>query len=167
MFTPAIFKEKFRRTIQAWGYHGFLPRSKASSAQNKGKNQGDNVHNYHQQLFNVLESFTTAGPRLCNVTLPIGPKGFICVDIVTCILFVIQDMQEGDMLCGRFGPHTPQIQRHCRACTVNYKELDNPDAACEFVLATDINKFELIIKGCHHVMAVRPVLCTPPRRVTP
>ena len=138
MFTPAIFKEKFRRTIQAWGYHGFLPRSKASSAQNKGKNQGDNVRNYHQQLYKVLESFTTAGPRLCNVTLPIGPKGFICVDIVTCILFVIQDMQEGDMLCGRFGPHTPQIQRHCRACTVNYKELDNPDAVCEFVLATDM-----------------------------
>ena len=69
MFTPAIFKEKFRRTIQAWGYHGFLPRSKASLAQNKGKNQGDNVRNYHQQLFNVLESFTTAGPRLCNIIL--------------------------------------------------------------------------------------------------
>ena len=30
-----------------------------------------------------------------------------------------------------------------------------------------IGKFELIIKACHHVMAVRPVLCTPPRRVTP
>ena len=30
-----------------------------------------------------------------------------------------------------------------------------------------INKFELIIKGCRRVMAVRPVLCTPPRRVTP
>jgi hypothetical protein len=30
IFTPPIFKEKFRRTIQAWGYHGFLPRSKAS-----------------------------------------------------------------------------------------------------------------------------------------
>ena len=24
MFTPAIFKEKFCRTIQAWGYHGFF-----------------------------------------------------------------------------------------------------------------------------------------------
>ena len=30
-----------------------------------------------------------------------------------------------------------------------------------------MNKFELIVKGCHRVMAVRPVLCTPPRRVTP
>ena len=33
MFTPAIFTETFRRTIQAWGYHGFLPKPKASSAQ--------------------------------------------------------------------------------------------------------------------------------------
>jgi hypothetical protein len=77
---------------------GFYHDPKLRSAQNKGKNQGDNVRNYHQQLYKVLESFTTAGPRLCNVTLPIGPKGFICVDIVTCILFVIQDLQEGDML---------------------------------------------------------------------
>jgi hypothetical protein len=81
MFTTAIFKEKFRRTIQAWGYHGFLPRSKASSAQNIGKNQGDKVRNYHQQLYKVLESFTTAGPRLCNVTLPIGPKGFFALTL--------------------------------------------------------------------------------------
>ena len=62
MFTLAIFKEKFHQTIQAWGYHGFLPRSKASSAQNIGQNQGDNICKYHAQLYEVLESFTTAGP---------------------------------------------------------------------------------------------------------
>jgi hypothetical protein len=27
MFTPAIFTEPFCRTIQAWGYHGFLPKT--------------------------------------------------------------------------------------------------------------------------------------------
>ena len=102
MFTPAIFKEKFRRTIQAWGYHGFLPKSKDSSAQNNTKSQGNNVRDYHAQLYKVLESFTSAGPPLCNVTLPIGPTDSMCVDIVTCILCAIQDMQEGDMLCGRF-----------------------------------------------------------------
>ena len=26
MFTPAIYKETFRRIIQAWGYHGFLQK---------------------------------------------------------------------------------------------------------------------------------------------
>jgi hypothetical protein len=57
---------------------------------------------------------------------------------MTCILFVIEDMQEGDMFCGQFGPHTSKLQRHCRACTVNYEELDNPHAVCTFVLATDM-----------------------------
>jgi hypothetical protein len=28
MFTLAIFKEKFRRSIDAWRYHGFLPKKK-------------------------------------------------------------------------------------------------------------------------------------------
>jgi hypothetical protein len=138
MLTPAIFKEKFRRTIQAWGYHGFLPKSKDSSAQNQSKSQGDNVRDYHAQLYIVLESFTSAGPQLCNVTLPIGPTGSMCVDIVTYILCVIQDMQEGDMLCGRFGPHTPTIQRHCCACNASYAELDNPNTVCDFVLSRDM-----------------------------
>lgn len=57
MFTPAIFREEFRRTITAWGYHGFLPRSKASSAQNVTKRQGDNIRTYHAQLSAVLQSF--------------------------------------------------------------------------------------------------------------
>ena len=75
MFTPAIFKETFRRKIQAWGYHGFLPKVKLSSAQNRGMKQGDNIRNYHDQLHAVLKSFITAGPMLTNVLLPIGPTG--------------------------------------------------------------------------------------------
>ena len=135
MFTPAIFTEKFRRTIHAWGYHGFLPKPKISSAQNQKQNQGDNVRNYHAQLATVLQTFTTAGPRLKNVTLPLGPAGSITVDIVTCILFVIQDMQEGDTLCGRYGPHTPLVQRHCRACNVQYTDLDNCNVECRYLFA--------------------------------
>ena len=70
--------------------------------------------------------------------LPLGPTGSMCVDVVTCILFVIQDMQEGDALCGRFGTHTIGIQRHCRACDVSTTQLDNPNAACSFLLAADM-----------------------------
>ena len=138
MFTPAIFKEKFRRTIHAWGYHGFLPKAKVSSAQNKTQIQGDNIRNYHAELYAVLQSFTLAGPRLRNIILPLGASGSICVDIITCILFVIQDMQEGDTLCGRFGSHTTGIQRHCRACNVAAKDLDNPHAKCTFLKAADM-----------------------------
>lgn len=138
MFTPAIFTEPFRRTIQAWGYHGFLPKAKTSSAQNKVNKPGDNIRNYHDQLAAVLQSFTQAGPQLCDVELPIGPLGSMRVDIVTCILFVIQDMQEGDSLCGRFGTHGLGIQRHCRACNVTEAKLDNPVKSCSFLLAADM-----------------------------
>ena len=139
MFAPAIFKEEFRRKIQAWGYHGFLPKQKLSSAQNQtSMKQGDNVRNYHAQLYAVLRSFTTAGPQLTNVILPIGPTGMMQVDVITCILFVIQDMQEGDMLCGRYGSHGTGIQRHSRACDVDHANLDNHDVHCTFVVANQI-----------------------------
>ena len=135
MFTPAIFAEPFRRTIPAWGYHGFLPKPKTSSAQNQTFKLGDNIRNYHAQLQIVLSSFRTSSSRLRNVQLPLGPTGSIHVDIVTCILFVIQDMQEGDALCGRYGPHTPQVQRHCRSCNVSYADLDSPYFACRYLFA--------------------------------
>ena len=138
MFTPAIFKETFRRRIEAWGYHGFLPKRKTSSAQNQTQSQGNNIRNYHAELYTVLQSVTMAGPQLRDVMLPLGPTGSMCVDVVTCILFVIQDMQEGDALCGRFGTHTIGIQRHCRACDVSTKQLDYPNAACSFLLAADM-----------------------------
>ncbi len=68
MFAPAIFKEGFRRKIQAWGYHGFLPKIKLSSAQNQtSMKQGDNICNYHAQLHAVLISCTAARPHLTNV----------------------------------------------------------------------------------------------------
>lgn len=139
MFTPAIFTESFRRTFKAWGYHGFLPKSKKSSAQNQTKKQGVNIGNYHAELRVVLNTFRSANNRLRNITLPIGPNGSITVDIVTCILFVIQDMQEGDMLCGRYGPHTPLIKRHCRSCDVSYDDLDNPEVNCTFLLSRNMD----------------------------
>ena len=139
MFTPAIFTEKFRRTIKAWGYHGFLPKVKLSSAQNKTQQQGDPIRNYHKQLRMVLATFNSANERLRNITLPLGPTKSICVDIVTCLLFVIQDMQEGDMLCGRYGSHALGIQRHCRSCDVNYANLDNHRVRCSYLTAAFVN----------------------------
>jgi hypothetical protein len=140
MFTPAIFTESFRRTIKAWAYHGFLPKVKASSAQNQGQRQGDPIRNYHLQLRHVLASFASANERLCNITLPLGPTKSISVDIVTCLLFVIQDMQEGDMLCGRYGNHASGIQRHSRACDANYENLDNHLVQCSYLTADFLNE---------------------------
>ena len=143
MFTPAIYTAAFRRTIQAWGYHGYLPKPKVSSAQNAVQRQGDNIRNYHAQLGTVLETFRTANDRLRNVRLPLGCNGTIVVDVVTCILFVIQDMQEGDQLCGRFGPHAARIQRQCRACDVSYEDLDNPQVNCHYLYAAPMHRIAL------------------------
>lgn len=143
MFTPAIYTATFRRTIQAWGYHGYLPKPKVSSAQNAVQRQGDNIRNYHAQLGTVLETFRTANERLRNVRLPLGHTGSIVVDVVTCILFVIQDMQEGDQLCGRFGPHAARIQRQCRACDVSYEDLDNPQVNCHYLYSAPMHMIAL------------------------
>ena len=56
-------------------------------------------------------------------------------------LFVIQDVQEGDALCGQFGSHTTGIQRHCRACNVSADDLDNPQAECKLL---ETNEMHLI-----------------------
>jgi hypothetical protein len=100
---------------------------------------GDAIRNYHKELDGVLESFRKCSPQLRGVYLPIGPKGKICVDIVTCVLFIIQDMQEGDMLCGRYGVHTSGIQRSHRCCDVNYDDLKNCDVHCKYLVASDMD----------------------------
>jgi len=135
MFSPAIFKEKCRRQIKFWGYHGFLPKRKDTMAINQKRRMGDNIRNYHAELSVVLNSFSTSTVRLQNVWLPIGPSGSMQVNIICCILYIIQDMQEGDMLCGRFGPHIERIQRQCRACDINFGELSNPNVNCQWLYA--------------------------------
>ena len=90
MFTPAIYKEMFRRSIKAWGYHGLLPKNTTSTTQNAVKWQGGNKRNYHKELEAVLTTFRELGPRLKGLIVPIGSQGFIRVDIVTYVLFIIK-----------------------------------------------------------------------------
>jgi hypothetical protein len=70
--------------------------------------------------------------------LPLGPNGAICIDFITCILFVIQDMQEGDALFGQNGSHTMGIQHYCRACNVSAAQLDYLRAVGTFLVAADM-----------------------------
>ncbi|MGL6009391.1 MAG: hypothetical protein ACRC1D_08040, partial [Culicoidibacterales bacterium] len=72
MFTPAIFTETFRRTISAWGYHGFLPKPNLSSAENRMQETGNNLRQYHQQLSVVLDSFQNSATQLKDIILPLG-----------------------------------------------------------------------------------------------
>jgi hypothetical protein len=98
---------------------------------------GNAICIYHKELDAVLETFRKCSPQLCGVHLPIDPKGRICVNIVTCVLFIIQDMQEGYMLCGPYGVHTSGIQRPHWCCDVNYNDLKNCDVHCKYLVASD------------------------------
>ena len=77
-----------------------MPKRKSSSAENQVQRQGILIQNYHAEIVGALESFRECGQRLRGVVLPIGPSCCLRIDIVTCLLFVTQDMKEGDMLCG-------------------------------------------------------------------
>ncbi len=135
LFTPAIFTESFWRTTQAWGYHGYLPKRKTSTAQNQTQLQGDNIGNYHAQLSQVLHSFRTSESRLHRVTLPMGQTGVIIVDIVPCILYVIQDMQEAKICCvGVMG-----LTCHKFNANVDYKGLACHNRNCEYLYADPLH----------------------------
>ena len=76
--------------------------------------------------------------RLKHVVLPFGPDGSMLVDVICPILFIIQDMDEGDRLCARFHSHNRGVQRQCRACSINFEDLNDPEAFCQFVTQAEI-----------------------------
>ena len=85
-------------------------------------------------------------------------------DYTVCIHFV-RVWHRGGIL-----NHNSVLDDHTSNKYSEYKLLKNVKSLVKLVLKLMKllrYKFELIIKGCHRVMAVRPVLCTPPRRVTP
>ena len=94
------------------------------------------IQNYHAELGFAFASFMESVPCLCGVVFPIGPSCCLCVGIVTCMLFIIQDVQEGDMLCGHFGTHASGVQYHCQSCDVQYNHRDDWKITCEFVEAS-------------------------------
>ena len=53
---------------------------------------------------------------------------------------MIQDIQEGNSLCGRFAPHTSRIQRQCRGCEVSFEKLDDPTVPCVYVEAARMHE---------------------------
>ena len=140
MMTFAIFTEKFRRTLEAWFVLGFMPASKASSAEKKTYKQGQSLRDYHKQLDKLFETYRDCPRVLENIQIPIGPNGSTVVDLIMPMLYIIQDMEEGDKLCGRFGTHQKQVKRHNRACNVNFNSLSNPWVRCKFVTARHMKK---------------------------
>ena len=54
------------------------------------------------------------------------------------LAFVIGDMSGHDSLCGHYKGYSKSIQRPCRACKVNFVELDDPFIECQNVIAAEI-----------------------------
>lgn len=137
MITFAIFTEEYRRHLEAWMVLGYMPAHDTSSAEKGTLKPGQTLRDYHKQLGVMLESFRES-TLVQNVELPIGPRGTIVCDISFTFLFIIQDMEEGDRLTGRFKPHVRGVKRQVRACNVNFENLANPQARCRYVTASQM-----------------------------
>ena len=64
-----------------------------------------------------------------------GSTSVVIVDIVQCIWYVIEDMQEGNIVCGQYGPHSPQIQSQLRLCIEDYIGLACHNVRCKYLYA--------------------------------
>jgi hypothetical protein len=114
----------FTETIHA--HSSYFPQKIQKKYQGMGVildfcSKADTLHgqchpNHHKGLDCELKSFWKCSPQLRGVYLPMGPKGKICINIVTCVLFIIQDMQEqGD------------------------GDLKNCDVHCRYLVASDMD----------------------------
>ena len=96
MFTLAIFNDGFRHTLPAWSVMGYMPAFQFSTAYRFKIKPGEFLRGYHKQLDAIFKSYQESEPLLQNVELPIGPNRSMIVNVKCPILFVIQDMEEGD-----------------------------------------------------------------------
>ena len=146
MVTLAIFKETFRRTMDAWFVLGYLPAFQHSSAFRTTMKPGEFLRGYHLQILAILASYFNSTIYLTDVELPIGPNGsLMTVNVICPVLFIIQDMEEGDRLSGRFGTRLSSIPRQSRACNIQFKNMDATDrkAECQYVTMKDMQEIAL------------------------
>ena len=115
-----------------------MPKTKLSLAELKKKQKGEEMRNHHTKLYDMIGSYFTCPLRLQDVDLPMGPTGSITADAICPIQYVIQDMDEGDCLCGHFHSHNEGVQKQCLVCTVNFEDLQDPEAICQFVTQEEI-----------------------------
>jgi hypothetical protein len=86
---PIYIYRKIQKEYQGMGLSWVSPQEEVIVSSEETLPMGDAIRNYHNELGGVLESFRNYSPHLCGVYLPMGPKGRIRVDIVTCVLFII------------------------------------------------------------------------------
>ena len=135
LFTTSLLKQKYRNLAEAWRPLGFIyDLNLLKSNKQQSKMSGDlKAHRLHTVFKAVLESFRDAqrGTTLNNISLTLGKTNKEVVNLKVPLFFIIGDMQGGDKMCCTSASYSSKINRPCRKCNVEGKDLGNPNVNCK------------------------------------
>ena len=134
LFTTSLLKQKYRNLAEVWRPLGFIyDLNLLKSNKQQSKMSGDlKAHRLHTVFKAVLESFRDAqrGTTLNNISLTLGKTNKEVVNLKVPLFFIIGDMQGGDKMCCTSASYSSKINRPCRKCNVEGKDLGNPNVKC-------------------------------------
>ena len=143
LFTTSLLNQKCRNKADAWRPLGFIyDLSLLKSNKQQSKMSGDlKAHRLHTVYKAVLESFREAqrGTSLNNIALTLGDKQKV-VNVKVPLFFIIGDMQGGDKMCCTSASYSTKLNRPCRKCNVNGKDLGNPNINCDRISMERVRK---------------------------
>jgi len=138
-----IFKEKVRRDNKFWGMLGYVKHLKTTTAQKQKMKKGDTMRMYHRQLSAILDSLIKSNDKLQNISISFDQQEAKHYNIACPVLYIIADTEGADKICGRYGSHQLEVQRHCRMCDVNSKNLDNEKYTCKYLCFNDMHEIAM------------------------
>ena len=123
MFTPAIYKETFRRTIQAWGYHGFLPKHKNIFGTKQNTNPGRQFTQLPcQTLCSIIFVHNCRATTMQCHAFPWPQRRYLCWHHNLYILCYRRYARRGCFMwpvqLAHNGDSTPLSCMQCQCCTV-------------------------------------------------
>jgi hypothetical protein len=147
-FTTTLLTEKARPDAGAWSFLGYVPdlnrgRSSAMNAvANSQSQKGRTTRNFYRIMDVILQGLKSAQDgedcRLKGAPVKLGGK-WLEVDIVSPLLFVINDGKQGDQFCGCVNGHHSNTRRHHRSCDCVYEDLSNANVQCKFLTTLEVN----------------------------
>ena len=119
------FNRKARNRASTWWVQGFVKDKKLfRDQQNYVRNA--KLQYYHDMMSRIFEEMNDlrklGGLQL---TLDFGEKGTHDVVAIPVIQFIIGDCKGNDILCGRKGGHSLNMNGLCRDCNISPLEGDN------------------------------------------
>ena len=119
------FNRKARNRSSTWWVQGFVENQSLFTEQ-KHYIKTDRVQDYHDMMSCIFKEMRdirdTGGIQL---TLDFGNNNVHDVTAIPVIQFIIGDCKGNDLLCGRKGGHTLEMNGLCRDCDISPHEGDN------------------------------------------